>query len=145
MIIIQQLYIKNNITSLSDHTFCQNYVLIDRKTNFSTRIISHIEKLRYICSVERILTLPEVEKISKALGDPYRLQIMEMVKKQKDWTQCVMIVDTIDLAQSTISHHLKQLTDAGLLLADKDGRNMKFSINTDLLKAYTNFLSKLGS
>ena len=95
--------------------------------------------------MERILTLPEVEKISKALGDPYRLQIMEMVKKQKDWTQCVMIVDTIDLAQSTISHHLKQLIDAGLLLADKDGRNMKFLINTELLKAYTNFLSKLGS
>ncbi len=75
-----------------------------------------------------ILSLKQVEKISKALGDSYRLQILENIRKQKDWLQCSNIVCSIDLAQSTVSHHLKQLTDAELLIAEKDGRNAKYLI-----------------
>jgi ArsR family transcriptional regulator len=92
--------------------------------------------------VGKQLNLQEIEKISKALGDPYRLQILQMVKKQKDWMQCVMITETIDLAQSTISHHVKQLVDAGILLADKDGRNLKFMINKEVMTAYAQFLDQ---
>ena len=85
--------------------------------------------------------LKKVEKISKALGDPYRIQIMEAIKKEKDWMQCTAIVDMFDLAQSTISHHIKQLVDADLLLAEKDGRCARYKINQEAFSEYLQFLS----
>lgn len=88
------------------------------------------------------LDLKKVEKISKALGDPYRLKIMEMIKKKKDCMQCTAIVETVDLAQSTISHHVKQLVDADLLISEKDGRNTSYQINKDVLNAYIKFLAQ---
>jgi len=95
-----------------------------------------------------ILDHKKVERISKALGDPYRLKIMGMIKaqcQQNDWMQCACITDNIELAQSTISHHLSQLVDAELLIADKDGRNVKFQVNNEVLTAYVNFLNQLKS
>jgi ArsR family transcriptional regulator len=91
------------------------------------------------------LDLKKVEKISKALGDPCRLKMMDMIKKQKNACQCTSIVDNLDLAQSTISHHIKQLIDADLLIAEKDGRNLKYHINKDVLAAYIKFLNQYES
>ncbi len=91
------------------------------------------------------LDLKKIEKISKALGDPYRLKIMDMIRKQKSGCQCTAIVDTVDLAQSTISHHVKQLVDADLLIAEKDGRNASYQINKEMLDAYIKFLGQYKS
>ncbi len=91
-----------------------------------------------------ILDHKKVERISKALGDPYRLKIMDMAKCQgEDWMQCACIGSQIDLAQSTISHHISQLVDAELLITEKDGRNAKYRVNKEVLAAYVNFLNQL--
>jgi ArsR family transcriptional regulator len=87
------------------------------------------------------MDIKKVERISKALGDPYRLKIMEAVKKQQDWMQCSAVMEMFELAQSTISHHMKQLIDADLLLVEKDGRNAKYQVNKEVFAAYIAFLS----
>jgi ArsR family transcriptional regulator len=87
------------------------------------------------------MELKKIEKISKALGDPYRLKIMEMVKSQNEWVQCSCISSTINLAQSTISHHVNQLVDADLLIAEKDGRNVQYQVNKDVMNEYVQFLN----
>ncbi|HEY0175899.1 MAG TPA: metalloregulator ArsR/SmtB family transcription factor [Pedobacter sp.] len=84
----------------------------------------------------------KIERISKALGDPYRIRIIEAIKNEKDWMQCTVIVDMLDLAQSTVSHHVKQLVDADLLLAEKDGRNAKYKINKEVFGGYVRFLNQ---
>ncbi len=93
------------------------------------------------------LDAKKIERISKALGDPYRLKIMEMAKcqAQNEWLQCACIGDNLKLAQSTISHHINQLVDAELLIAEKDGRNARYSINKEVMDAYIKFLSFLKS
>ena len=91
--------------------------------------------------MNRPLEIREIEKIAKALGDPYRLKIMEAISKQQDWMQCSCIVSMFDLAQSTVSHHLKQLVDADLIVADKEGRNCKYEINREVFSSYINYLS----
>ena len=91
------------------------------------------------------LDLKKVEKISKALGDPCRLKMMEMIKKQKNACACNSLIDTLELAQSTISHHIKQLVDADIVIAEKDGRNLKFHINKEVLSAYVKFLNQYES
>jgi len=90
------------------------------------------------------LEIKEIEKIAKALGDPYRLRIMEAINKQQECMQCSVIVDMFELAQSTVSHHIKQLVDADLLIAAKDGRNARYVVNKDIFSAYINFLSQFS-
>lgn len=82
------------------------------------------------------------ERISKALGDPYRLKIIEAIQKGSDFVPCTSILDMFGLAQSTVSHHLKQLVDADLLIAVKEGRNAKYVINKEVFADYTSFLSR---
>lgn len=94
--------------------------------------------------MNNIMDAKRAEKISKALGDQYRLRIMEAISKQKnDWMQCTCVIEMFDLAQSTISHHIKQLVDADLLIAEKDGRNAKYSINNETFAEYTKYLNRL--
>jgi ArsR family transcriptional regulator len=91
------------------------------------------------------MDLKQVGKIAKALGDPYRLQIMQAVQQENDWLQCMAVIELFDLAQSTVSHHLKQLVDAGLLLAAKDGRNAKYQVNKAVIAAYIDFMGQFIS
>ena len=82
----------------------------------------------------------DVERISKALGDPNRLLILEEVKKH-GWRQCADICDMMNLAQPSVSHHIKQLTDAGLLLSEKEGRNIKYTIDKEVFDNYLKFIN----
>ncbi|MFP9117571.1 ArsR/SmtB family transcription factor [Flavobacterium sp. RNTU_13] len=84
----------------------------------------------------------DIERISKALGDPHRLRIMQEVKKQ-EWLQCAQIIEMIDLAQPSVSHHIKQLIDAGLLIAEKEGRCIKYTIDKEVFAEYITFLNSL--
>lgn len=83
------------------------------------------------------------EKVSRALSDPNRIVILEKFKKKKDCLYCAEIHDTLDLAQPSVSHHLKQLVDADLLLPEKEGRNLKYTLNEVVLNDYIAFLNAL--
>ena len=84
------------------------------------------------------------EKISRALGDPHRLRILEKFRKKCDNPlYCSEIYDFLDLAQPSVSHHLKQLVDADLLIPEKEGRNIKYNLNQGVLNDYIAFLTTL--
>ena len=79
-------------------------------------------------------------KISKALADPNRLLILKEIKKQKGCLYCMALNDIIDLAQPSIAHHLKLLTDTELVTSSKEGRYVKYQINNEVLEDYIAFL-----
>jgi ArsR family transcriptional regulator len=89
------------------------------------------------------MELKKVEKISKALADPNRLHILKSLHLNQSCMYCSRINDIIDLKQPSISHHLKQLTEAELIIAEKEGRNMKYSMNNKVIDQYVNFLAAL--
>ncbi|WP_205512803.1 ArsR/SmtB family transcription factor [Longitalea arenae] len=89
------------------------------------------------------MELKKVEKISKALADPNRLQILKSLHSKQTCMYCSDISDIIDLAQPSISHHLKLLTDAELIIAEKEGREMKYSMNNKMIDQYVKFLVAL--
>jgi ArsR family transcriptional regulator len=89
------------------------------------------------------MELKKVEKISKALADPNRLRILKSLHSNQACMYCSKINDIIDLTQPSISHHLKQLTDAELIIAEKEGRNMKYSMNNKVIEQYVSFLAAL--
>jgi ArsR family transcriptional regulator len=83
------------------------------------------------------------EKISKALSDPTRLKILNEIKKKAECLYCVDLYDNINLAQPSISHHLKQLTETSIILSEKEGRNIKYTLNNEVIDEYIHFLQGL--
>ncbi len=62
-------------------------------------------------------------RIFKALGDPTRVRLVSLIAAHTDAEACVCdLTDPVGLSQPTVSHHLKQLVDAGLLTREQRGR-----------------------
>ncbi len=87
--------------------------------------------------IQMILSLKQIEKISKALGDANRLKILQHISKRGGCGQCSEIQGVIDLTQPSISHHIKILLEAGLIEAEKEGRNHKYTLNEQIIKDYS--------
>jgi ArsR family transcriptional regulator len=87
--------------------------------------------------------LKKFERISKALSDPNRVCILQEIKKKNNCLYCTEIHDFVTLAQPSISHHVKQLTDADLIIPEKEGRNLKYTLNEEVLDEYIAYLNKL--
>ena len=58
-----------------------------------------------------------------ALGDPVRLRLLSMIVSAPAGEACVCeLVEPLHRSQPTVSHHLKILSDAGLIVGEKRGR-----------------------
>ena len=84
-----------------------------------------------------------MERISKALSDPSRILILQELRQKENCLYCHEISDFIGLTQPSISHHVKQLADADLILVEKEGRNVKYKLNKEILQEYVAFLNTL--
>src|SRR5215211_7239589 len=69
----------------------------------------------------------------KALGDPARVRIVNLLAGAEEPVCLCELIEPLGLAQATISHHLKKLTDAGLLDREERGKWAYFSINADAM------------
>src|SRR5437588_266113 len=70
-------------------------------------------------------------RLFKVLGDPARVRIVNLLT-QSDGPVCACeFMPMLGLAQATVSHHLKKLTDAGLLEREQRGKWAYFSLNPD--------------
>jgi len=85
----------------------------------------------------------KIEKISRALSDTNRIAILQEFKNKKDCLYCSEVNDLLDLTQPSVSHHLKQLVDADLLLPQKEGRSLKYVLNEQVLNDYIDCLNAL--
>ncbi|WP_182346496.1 ArsR/SmtB family transcription factor [Tomitella gaofuii] len=64
----------------------------------------------------------ELSRVFKALGDPVRLRLLSMIASRDGGEVCVCdLTPAFDLTQPTISHHLKQLRQAGLIGSERRG------------------------
>ncbi|RZJ92690.1 MAG: ArsR family transcriptional regulator [Chryseobacterium sp.] len=80
----------------------------------------------------------KIAVIAKALGHPARIAIIEYLLKVNACI-CSDIVDELPLAQPTISQHLKELKNAGLIKGSIEGTSICYCINEEtfsLLKEY---------
>lgn len=69
-----------------------------------------------------------------ALSDPVRLRVLSILADAPDGEVCVCdFVDPLGKSQPTISHHLKILSEAGLVQGEKRGRWVWYSLNRDRL------------
>jgi ArsR family transcriptional regulator len=60
-------------------------------------------------------------KLAKALGDPVRVELVDVLRKHAGKVCVCELVPLFELSQPTISHHLKVLRDAGLVESERKG------------------------
>jgi len=84
-----------------------------------------------------------IEKISKALGDQTRLKIFEAISHRK-CISCGEIVSMRGVTPATVSHHLKILSEAGLIACRREGQFVYSEAVPKTVEEYTRALSKLS-
>lgn len=106
---------------------------VDTLTYASTVVNMSLVKLVQVISEEccpEVLTAPlgaaEAEDVAAALrvvADPARLRLLSLISNAEGAEACVCnLTRPLELSQPTVSHHLKVLTDAGLLQREQRGR-----------------------
>jgi ArsR family transcriptional regulator len=79
--------------------------------------------------------------VAKALGDPVRLTLLDVLRKHAGKVCVCELVPLFDLSQPTISHHLKVLRDAGLVGSERQGLWAYYYVVPERLQELTSWLS----
>ena len=82
------------------------------------------------------------QRIAKALADPRRFEILEVIASAGDELCCGSVVECFPVAQATVSHHLKELTGAGLIETRAEGQFKYLRARPDVLAEYINELQR---
>ena len=79
--------------------------------------------------------------IFKAFADENRIQILELLR---DGERCACrLLEEMKITQPTLSHHMKILCDAGIVVGRKEGKWMHYSISEDGMRDVRNYLDEL--
>lgn len=82
----------------------------------------------------------ELADLAKALSHPARLVILRELAKRKTCI-CGEIVEVLPLSQSTVSQHLRELLQAGLIKGTVDGVKSCYCINQDAFRRFKDVIS----
>ncbi|APD06125.1 hypothetical protein UJ101_00586 [Flavobacteriaceae bacterium UJ101] len=84
----------------------------------------------------------EMAKMLKAIAHPARLAIIEYISQQ-DSCICGDIVEQLDLAQSTVSQHLKELKKVAIIKGDVGSKSPCYCLNEEVLIQYRTIFDQL--
>lgn len=89
-------------------------------------------KLRMIMNKEDIISDDQkaIARYSKAMGHPIRMFVLELLSKQ---ACCYSgdLTEVLPIAKSTLSQHLKELRDAGLIQGEIEAPKIKYCLNQE--------------
>lgn len=87
------------------------------------------------------LDAERIATVAKALGEPLRVQIFDVVRRNQEAVcQCELIA-LFDIKQSLLSHHIRKLVDASLVDVERRHKWAYYSVSNDALKELTVWLS----
>jgi ArsR family transcriptional regulator, arsenate/arsenite/antimonite-responsive transcriptional repressor len=95
------------------------------------------------------IAYPEIERepaermaqVAKALGDPIRMQLVDVLRKHAGEVCVCELVPLFELSQPTVSHHLKVLRDAGIVGSERRGLWAYYYVNPGALEELSQWLS----
>ncbi len=85
----------------------------------------------------------QIEKVSKALGDETRLRIFEAISRSKQMN-CGKIVSMRGVTPATVSHHLKILSEAGLITCRRNGQFVYSEAVPETIEKFARALEKMA-
>jgi DNA-binding transcriptional ArsR family regulator len=84
----------------------------------------------------------KIARYAKALGHPARIAIIRLLLKRQSCI-CSEIVEELPLSQSTVSQHLKELKEAGIIKGEIDGPRICYCIDSDEWSKVSSYLNEL--
>ena len=93
------------------------------------------------CQCIKIMEDRQFEKVAKALADGRRFKIFQTVA-ESDGICCGAVCEQFNVSQATVSHHLKELTESGLLDVRSEGQFKYWKVNTEVIGSYISELQK---
>lgn len=84
----------------------------------------------------------QFDLIAKALADPRRMAMLESIAGAVDECPCQLLLKRFTISKGTISHHMKELTRAGLITTHRDGQYCSYEVRRDVLQVYTEELMR---
>ena len=89
------------------------------------------------------MNVNEVSEICKVLSDPHRIQILQMLV---DGEKCASeLLEKFTISQPTLSHHMKSMTDSGMIQEKKKGKRTYYSINRQTWDEFMLVLDTISS
>jgi len=91
---------------------------------------------------------PEIERVhaermavvAKALGDPVRMQLVDVLRRNAGKVCVCELVPLFDLSQPTVSHHLRKLRDAGIVDSEREGLWAYYFVRPEALAELSSWL-----
>jgi ArsR family transcriptional regulator, arsenate/arsenite/antimonite-responsive transcriptional repressor len=80
-------------------------------------------------------------EVAKALGDPIRLQLVDVLRTHAGKVCVCELVPLFDISQGTLSHHLKKLRDAGIVDSERQGLWAYYYVIPEALTELSTWLS----
>jgi ArsR family transcriptional regulator len=83
-------------------------------------------------------------QLFKALGDPTRVRIVHLLATNEEPVCACELIEPLGLTQPTVSHHLKKLTDAGLIVREQRGVWAYYTLDEDALSRLGGLIEAKG-
>lgn len=84
----------------------------------------------------------QFQRVAKALSEPRRFEILEAIA-MNDELSCGEIVEQFTVSQATISHHIKELINAGLVQSRREGQYCYYRLCPEVLADYIGELQRI--
>lgn len=87
-------------------------------------------------------TAEQLARVFRALADPARVKLLSLIAGATDGEACVCdLIEPVHLSQPTVSHHMRQLVDAGLITREQRGKWAYYRVVSSTLASVSSALA----
>ena len=78
----------------------------------------------------------QMRLIARALADPRRYGILRHLREERGEMPCSAVLECVGIGAPTLSHHMKELETAGLVLPIREGKSVRYVLQKNVIAAY---------